>query len=78
MDYSGVQVKGYHADNTPFNAKAFQENLKFQNQTIDFSGVEAHHQNGVAEREILTITNIARTMLLHAILMWPDQADITL
>ena len=72
------QVKGCHANHSPFNARAFQENLKFRNQTIDSSGVGAHHQNGAAEREIQTITKLARTMLLHAILMWPDQADITL
>jgi hypothetical protein len=38
----------------------------------------AHHQNGVAERAIQTVTWWARAMLLHSILMWPDQADLSL
>ncbi|KAL7474968.1 hypothetical protein ACHAW6_000907, partial [Cyclotella cf. meneghiniana] len=42
------------------------------------SGVAAHHQNGVAERAICTITNIARANTLHATLHWPDQSFIDL
>ena len=56
----------------------FKKSLNSQNQTIYFSGVGANHQNGAEEREIQTITKIARTILLHEILMWPDQADTTL
>ena len=41
-------------------------------QFITFSGVGAHHQNGVAERAIRTVVTWARTMLLHAQLRWPD------
>jgi hypothetical protein len=37
-----------------------------------YGGVNAHHQNGIAERAIRTITVNARTMLLHATSMWPD------
>jgi hypothetical protein len=37
-----------------------------------FSGVGAHHQNGVAERAIGTTTKWAHTMLLHAIVHWPQ------
>ena len=52
----GVTIKGYRADNMPFNSTAFQEEVTAQGQTIEFSGVGAHHQNGVAERAIQTIT----------------------
>jgi hypothetical protein len=45
-------------------------------QTIDFCGVGAHHQNGVAERDIFTVTEMARAMLLHAVLHWPDVTDL--
>ena len=78
LDDTGVTVKRYHADNAPFNATAFREHLSARDQKIDFSGVGAHHQNGIAERAIQTVTKLARTMLLYAILLWPDQADIAL
>ena len=34
--------------------------------------MNAHHQNGIAEGHIHTITECARTMLIHAMLSWPD------
>jgi hypothetical protein len=51
-DHNVPRIRSYRADNMPFNAAAFREDLKLQNQTIDFSGVGAHFQNGVAERAI--------------------------
>lgn len=74
----GVSIKNYRADNVPFGSAAFLQNIKDNGQTIDFSGTGAHHQNGVAERAIQTVTSWARAMLLHAVIMWPDQADLTL
>ena len=38
-------------------------------------GVGAHHQNGHAETSIRTIMTMARTMMLHAAVHWPDMAD---
>eukprot|EP00804_Cyclotella_cryptica_P001539 CCRYP_003742-RA/>CCRYP_003742-RA protein AED:0.43 eAED:0.73 QI:0/-1/0/1/-1/0/1/0/152 len=38
----------------------------------------AHHQNGVAERAIQTITNVARANMLHATLHCPDKTFIDL
>jgi hypothetical protein len=43
-------VKSYIADNVPFNSANFRADLQHMDQTIDFSGVGAHHQNGIAER----------------------------
>lgn len=34
--------------------------------------MNAHHQNGIAERHIRSITERARTMLIHAMIHWPD------
>jgi hypothetical protein len=51
-----VQIKSFRADNAPFNAAEFKNDLKNKGQTISFSGVGAHHQNGAAERDIKTIT----------------------
>jgi hypothetical protein len=39
---------------------------KQQQQTISFCGVNAHFQNGIAEKIIRDIQEQARTMLLHA------------
>ena len=54
-DY-GVKLKNFHADNHPFRAKDMLDDMALQDQGITFSGVGAHHQNGVAERNIKTVT----------------------
>ena len=74
----GVKIKTYRADNVPFGTELFRNDLASQDQTITFSGVGAHHQNGVAERAIGTITRLARTMLLQQAILWPDHADLKL
>jgi hypothetical protein len=73
-----VQIKSFRADNAPFNAAEFKNDLENKGQTIPFSGVGAHHQNGAAERSIKTITSWAQTMMLHAILHWPEQTTLDL
>ncbi len=55
-----------------FTAKDFVTELEEKDQGLTLSGVGAHHQNGVAERAIGVIVAKARTMLLHAMLCWPD------
>jgi hypothetical protein len=41
-------------------------------------GTDAHHQNGVAERAIQTISNMARAMILHASMHWKYGIDASL
>ena len=53
----GVEVKAYHADNHIFNSAEYLEDRKDRGQKITFCGVEAHHQNGCAERAIKTIVS---------------------
>ncbi len=65
-------VKCYHTDNGIFASKDFRSNCIQQNQRIKFCGVNAHHQNGIVERYIRTITERARSMLIHAMISWPD------
>lgn len=77
-DQFGVTLKHFRADNAPFGAEAFRENIKMSGQTIDFSGVGAHHQNGVAENAIKTVTNWARAMLLNQAVSWPEQFNLEL
>ena len=67
-----VQIKKYHADNGIYASKVFKSSCEALNQSYDFSGVGAKHQNGVAERMIGTITRRARSMLAHATILWPE------
>jgi hypothetical protein len=66
----GVRVLSYHRENGIFKSKEFSDALQSLNQTIRFSGIGAHHQNGVAERAIRIVTEQARTMMHHAFLHW--------
>jgi hypothetical protein len=59
-------IKCYHTDNGVFHSKAFRDSCSLHGQGI------AHHQNGIAERYIRTITERARTRLIHAMVSWPD------
>lgn len=78
MLYMGVTVIAYQSDNGVFTAAAFSKEILERQQAIAFSGVGAYHQNGVAERGIGTIMSMARTMLLHSAIRWPDVADSSL
>eukprot|EP00804_Cyclotella_cryptica_P029262 CCRYP_011688-RA/>CCRYP_011688-RA protein AED:0.41 eAED:0.29 QI:0/0/0/1/1/1/2/0/509 len=74
----GVTIKGYHSDNGVFSSAAFRSHCDGLKQSLRFSGVGAHHQNGVAERAIQTVTNMAQANMLHATLHWPDRSFIDL
>ena len=77
-DSFGVKIKHFRADNAPFSAAEFKANIELNGQTIDFSGVGAHHQNGVSERAIQTVTSWARAMLLNQAIMWPEAFNLEL
>jgi hypothetical protein len=74
----GISVKRYHSDNGVFASKEFRAELDLLGQELDFSGVGAHHQNGVAERAIQTVVARARTMMIHAALLWPNEMSTDL
>ena len=74
----GVKVKHCQTDNGVFTAQAFVDEIHKNEQRLTFSGVGAHHQNGVAERAIGTIVRRARTQLLHAQLRWSEQTPTSL
>ena len=71
----GVRAQAYHGDNGVFNSTEFQQELELSGQTMTFSGVGAHHQNGIAERAIQIVVEIARSMMQHASLHWPGEFD---
>jgi hypothetical protein len=61
----GIDIKKYHADNGIFPSKAFKEECDLKGQGYSFSGVGAHHQNGVAKQNIKIIANWAQENMLH-------------
>ena len=74
----GVRVQAYHADNGIFKAKKWVEECRQRKQDLTFAGVNAHHQNGIAERRILELQETTRAMLIHATKRWPGIVTIHL
>ena len=74
----GFKIKKYHSDNGIFAAAEFKDDCEKLEQTIDYSGVGAQHQNGVAERNIKTVASWARSNMLHSAYHWPEHAAIKL
>jgi hypothetical protein len=63
-----VTIKHYHADNKMFSDNAFLKDVRESrpSQSITFCGVDAHFQNGIAEKRIRDLQEPARKQLLHA------------
>ncbi|CAJ1959927.1 unnamed protein product [Cylindrotheca closterium] len=77
-DY-GVVVLQYLSDNgRPFTSQEYNDHLLKFSQIHSFAGVGAHHLNGIGEQSIQTIMSIARTMMMHQAIHWPDVATTTL
>jgi hypothetical protein len=75
----GVVPTGYLTDNgSAFTSADYTKHLSIFRQQVKHSGVGAHHHNGNAERSIRTIMELARTMMLHSAIHWPEQADAQL
>jgi hypothetical protein len=74
----GVRIQHYHADNGRFADNGFTNAVRQKQQTIYFCGVNAHFQNGIAEKRIRDLQEQARTMLLHAKSRWPKGVSIHL
>ena len=67
----GVIIQAYDADNGIFKAYKWVTACCEKGQPLTFAGVNAHHQNGIAERRIPTLQELTRTMLIHANHRWP-------
>jgi hypothetical protein len=68
-------VQDYLTDSVAFKANSFVKHIHETHQLMSFCGTNAHHQNGVSERAIQTISNMARSMILHASMNWKDGID---
>jgi transposase InsO family protein len=66
----GIIVKHYHADNGRFIENAWQSHTQLTGQTMSFAGVGAHHQNGIVEKRIRDLQDLARLSLIHAMTRW--------
>jgi hypothetical protein len=73
-----VQILNYHADNGRFVDNAWIQDVQSKGQTISYCGVNAHWQNGIAEKNIRDLREHARTSLLHAIDKWPSAITVHL
>ena len=74
----GVRIAHYHCDNGRFAEKLFMNSCELNGQQVAFCGVNAHFQNGIAEKSIRDITEARRKMLLHAKMIWPRAIDLSL
>ena len=77
-DTGVVPIQCLTDNGSAFTSKAYTKSLQEFAQLYMFAGIGAHHHAGVAERAIQTIMSIARTMMLHAAIHWPEMADTTL
>jgi hypothetical protein len=74
----GVKIKSYHADNGRFAENKFVADITACGQTITYCGAYAHFQNGIAEKRIRDLQDLARTMMIHARHRWPQAIEANL
>ena len=71
----GIDIKTYQTDNGIYTSRQFMAELNEKGQGIKHSGVGGHHHNGVAENGIKIVVYMARTMMIHSALRWPEVSD---
>jgi hypothetical protein len=74
----GVSIKHYHCNNGRFADNLFKQSCESNRQRLTFCGVNAHFQNGIAERVIRDLADSARKQLLHARSRWPSTVHFAL
>ncbi|KAG7361859.1 integrase core domain containing protein [Nitzschia inconspicua] len=73
-----IRIQHYHADNGRFAENIWTDDIQKQGQTMSYCGVSAHWQNGIAEKRIKDLQDLARTQLIHAKIRWPGVIDARL
>ena len=59
----GVIIESYRTDSGRFKVPAFVQHICEHSQRIRFCGANAHHKNGVAEKAVQSVSNIAQALL---------------
>jgi hypothetical protein len=65
-------------DSGAFKANYFVKHINETHQLLKFFETNAHHQNGVVEISIHSISNMARYIIIHASIHWKDGIDASL
>jgi hypothetical protein len=76
----GFTIKHYHADNGRFADNSFLKDINEArpSQSITYCGVNAHFQNGIAEKRIRDLQEPVRKQLMHAKARWPSAVTTSL
>ena len=74
----GVKIVHYHANNGRFADNAFIMSCNAQRQSLSYCGVNAHFQNGIAERRIWDLQEQTWTSMLYAMNRWKKMILICL
>ena len=74
----GVKVMNYHADNGTFMSRAWKNNCLSAHQGLTFTGVNAHHMDGHAEKRIRELQELARSMMIYAHQRWETGTTVNL
>ncbi len=74
----GIKIQHYHCNNGRFSDNAFKQGCLEARQQLTFCGVNAHFQNGIAERSIRDLSESAHKQLLHARACWPQAVHFAL
>ena len=61
-----IMVDTYISDNGVFKANIFVQKICEHNQRICYCGINAHHENGVAERSIRMISEMTCAMIVNS------------
>ena len=72
LNQYGHNARVYHADNGRYAEPAFRADTKKKGQGVSYCGSGHHSQNGIAERQIRSLSQDARTMLAHGRHIWPE------
>ena len=78
VEQRGVKITHYHADNGRFADNAFIKDCQANRQSLSYCGVNAHFQNGIADRRIRDLQERPRTSMLYAMNKWKKMVIINL